>query len=174
MAYPAKRKKEKPKKEAKDDIEAAKGLAVRFLSYRSRSSEEVRGKLSGAGFSPAVIEHALARIKELGYLNDYDYAVACGRSCLEHKYWGPSRIRDALLTKGVAPGIIASALQELAREHDFSRFARRALESRFSPADISKPLEKKTRQKAIEFLLRKGFSWDTISDVIDPGYDTFT
>lgn len=174
MAYPAKRKKEKPKRKAKDDIEAAKELAVRFLSYRSRSSEEVRGKLSGAGFSPAVIEQALARIKELGYLNDYDYAVAYGRSCVAYKFWGPSRIRDALLTKGVAPGIISSALQELARDHDFSRFARRALESRFSPADINRPIEKNIRQKAIAFLLRKGFSWDTISDVIDSGYDTFT
>ena len=174
MAYPAKRKRESRKREAKEDIEAAKQLAFRCLSYRSRSTEEVREKLGEAGFSPAAIEKALARIKELGYLNDYEYALTFGRSCIEHKLWGITRIRDALLKKGVAPGTIASALQSLAQEHDFSRIARRALESRFSPVEIRKFTGDKTRQKAIAFLLRKGFSWDTISDVIDPGYDTFT
>ena len=174
MAYPAKRKRESRKREEKDDIEAAKQLAFRCLSYRSRSTEEVKEKLHGSGFSPAAVEKALARIKELGYLNDYEYALTFGRSCIEHKLWGITRIRDALLKKGVAPGTIASALQALVQEYDFNRIARRALECRFSPVEIRKPAGNKTRQKAIAFLLRKGFSWDTISDVIDPGYDTFT
>lgn len=173
MAYPAKRKKEKPKRTPKESVEAAKALAFRFLSYRSRSSEEVRGKLSGAGFSPAVIEQVLARLTGLGYLNDYEFALACGRSWIEHKLWGTSRIRDALLKKGVSQEIIDPALQELSCDHDFSHVARRALKSRFSSADIRRPIEKKTRQRAIGFLLRKGFSWDTISDVLDSDSDTF-
>ncbi len=104
MAYPAKRKKESRKREVKGNIEAAKELAFRFLSYRSRSSEEVRQKLSQAGFAPSDIEGVIARLEELGYLNDYDYAFAMGRSWVEHKCWGPSRIRDALVKKGVATG----------------------------------------------------------------------
>jgi regulatory protein len=174
LAYPAKKKRGSLKREAKEDSEAAKQLAFRYLSYCSRSTEEVRGKLREAEFSPAAIEKALARIKQLGYLNDYEHAVTFGRSCIEHKLWGATRIRDALVKKGVAPGTVTSALQVLEQEHDFSRVARRALESRFSPAEIQKPAGGKTRQKAIGFLLRKGFSWDTIAVVIDPGYDIST
>jgi regulatory protein len=174
LAYPAKKKRASRKREPREDIEAAKGLAFRYLAYRPRSTEEVRGKLGEAGFSPAAVEKALDRIKELGYLYDYEYACTFGRSCIEHKLWGITRIRDALLRNGVSPGTVASALQVLAQEYDFSRLARRALASRFSPAEITKPDGKKARQKAIAFLLRKGFSWNTISDVINPDYDTFT
>ncbi len=174
MAYPAKRRMASRKRESGDDGEAAKRIAFRFLSYRSRSVDEVRGKLIGSGFSPAVVESALARITELGYLNDYEHALNYGRCCIEQKLWGATRIRDALLKKGVAAGIVASALQVLGREHDFSRVARRALESRFSPEDIQAPAGKNKRRQAIAFLLRKGFAWDTIADAINSGNDTFT
>ncbi len=145
MAYPAKRKKEMRKREVKGNIEEAKNLAFRFLSYRSRTSEEVRRKLSESGFSPSAVEGAIARLEELKYLNDYDYARASGRSCVEHKCWGPARIRDALLKKGVAPAIITSVVQELADEHDFSRVARRALETRFSPVGDAKARRKENK-----------------------------
>lgn len=173
MAYPVKKKKGNPQRAVKEDIEAAQQLAFRFLSYRSRSVEEVRGKLAGSGFSPAVIKQVLARITELGYLNDHDFAFTYGRSCMEHKLWGPTRIKDALLKKGVASGIISSVLEELSREHDLSSLARRALESRFPPAELGRPLQPHTRKKAIGLLLRKGFSWNIIAAVINPGYDTF-
>jgi regulatory protein len=173
LAYPAKRKKEKRKREVKGNIEAAQELAFRFLSYRSRSSEEVRQKLSQAGFAPSAIKGVIARLEELKYLNDYDYARASGRSCVEHKCWGPARIRDSLLKKGVAPAIITSVVQELADEHDFSLVARRALEARFSPAEMHKLTERKTRQRLIDYLVRKGFSWSIIADVIKIDQDTF-
>jgi SOS response regulatory protein OraA/RecX len=127
-----------------------------------------------SGFAPAAVEKALARIRELGYLNDYEHALTFGRSCIEHKLWGASRIRDALLQQGISAGIAAAALRTLEGEHDFTRIARRALEARFSPAELKKNAGGKTRQKAIAFLFRKGFSWDTITDVIDSGDDTFT
>jgi SOS response regulatory protein OraA/RecX len=127
-----------------------------------------------SGFAPAAVEKAIARISELGYLNDYEHALTVGRSCIEHKLWGASRIRDALLQQGVSAGIAAAALRTLEGEHDFTLIARRALESRFSLAELKKNARGKTRQKAIAFLFRKGFSWDTITAVIDSGNDTFT
>jgi regulatory protein len=145
-----------------------------LLSYRPRSTEELRGKLLDAGFAPAAVEHALGRIRDLGYLDDYEHALTFGRFCIEHKLWGVSRIRDALSNKGIPAGIIASALRTLEQEHDFTRVARRALQSRFSPAELTKAAGGKARQKAIAFLLRRGFSRDTISNVIDPGSDPCT
>jgi regulatory protein len=171
LAYPLKRKRESRKREAKEDSEAAKQLAFRFLSYRPRSTEELRSKLLEAGFSPAAVEKALGRIRDLGYLNDYEHALTFGRSCIEHKLWGVSRIRDALSNKGIPAGIIASALRTLEQEHDFTRVARRALQSRFSPAERTMAAGGKARQKAIAFLLRRGFSWDTIANVIDSAPD---
>lgn len=174
MAYQAKRKKESRKREASEDSEAAKQLAFRYLSYRPRSTEEVRSKLLESGFSPVAVEQALGRIRDLGYLNDYEHALTFGRSCIEHKLWGASRVRDALVNKGIPGGIVASALQTLEQEHDYTRTARRALHARFSPAELTKAAGIKARQKAIAFLLRRGFAWDTIARVIDSSSDPCT
>ena len=171
MVYQAKTNQENRKREEKD-IEAAQQLTVRFLSYRSRSSEEVRNKLAERGFSPRTIQKTIARIKELGYLNDYDYAHTFGRSCIEHKLWGAARIRDALQQKGIVPDIITTVLQELAQEHDFNQVARRALDNKFPARGAPGLTGEKRRQKAISYLRRRGFCWSTIAAVIDPGYDT--
>jgi len=171
LVYQAKTNQENRKREEKD-IEAAQQLTVRFLSYRSRSSEEVKNKLAEKGFPPRTIQKTIARIKELGYLNDYDYAHAFGRSCIEHKLWGAARIRDALQQKGIVPDTITTVLHELAQEHDYNRVARRALDSKFPARGTPGLTGEKTRQKAISYLRRRGFCWSTIAAVIDPGYDT--
>lgn len=172
MVYQAKKKRGNRKREGKDSSELAEELTVRYLSYRSRSSAEVRKKLAEEGFSPPTIDRTIARMTELGYLNDYDYAATLGRACIEQKLWGSARVREALVQKGIAPSIITTVLEELAREHDFSRVARRALEKKFPAAGNRGPAGEQTRQKAISYLRRRGFCWSTISSVIDPGYDT--
>jgi regulatory protein len=156
-----------PKKE-KNEIERAKETAFHFLSYRSRSSAEVKRKLEEKEFSPLTITKTLSRVKELGYLNDYDFAYTFARSSLENKQWGTLRIHDALLKKGVAQDIINQTLKRLTKECDLTRVARRALENKFT----HKPhqhAEGKTRQKVISYLRRKGFCWDTISTAITSG-----
>lgn len=171
MVY-QKRKRRGSRKREEKDIEGAKQLVLRFLSSRSRTSEEVRNRLAGQGFSPAVIEETVSRFQELGYLNDYDYALTLGRASIEHRQWGTARIRAALLHKGIASPVINVVVQELAHEYDFSQVARRALEHKFPPEDMHGPAGDKVRRQAIGYLRRRGFCWSTITDVIDSGYDT--
>jgi len=156
-----------PKTE-KSEIERAKDTAFHFLSYRSRSSAEVKRKLEEKEFSPLTITKTLARVKELGYLNDADFAYTFARSSLENKQWGTLRITDALLKKGVAQDIINATLAQLTKECDLTQVARRALEHKFTPTRDQNP-GGKTRQKVISYLRRKGFCWDIISAVITSG-----
>ena len=104
---------------------------------------------------------------ELGYLNDQEYAVTVARSFLENKQWGPIRIHDALVKKGIAKDIIDNTLAELVKEYDLTRVALLAFESKFSlkPDQLA---EEKFRRKVIGYLKRKGFSWNTILAVIKP------
>lgn len=155
-------------KKGKSEFERAKETAFHFLSCRSRSSAEVKRKLEEKEFSPLTITRTLARVKELGYLNDADFAAAFARAALEKKQWGTLRIHDALLKKGVAQEIIDQTLAQLSRECDLTQVARRALEHRFR-REPHRYTEKKTRQKVISYLRRRGFCWDTIAAVITPG-----
>jgi len=155
-------------KTGKNEIERAKETAFHFLSYRSRSSAEVKRKLEEKEFSPLTITKTLARVKELGYLNDYDFAYTFARSSLENKQWGTLRINDALLKKGVAQDIINETLAKLTKECDLTQVARRALEHKFAHT-LNQHAGGETRQKIINYLRRKGFSWDIISAVITSG-----
>ena len=156
-----------PKTE-KNEIERAKETAFHFLSYRSRSSAEVKRKLEEKEFSPLTITKTLSRVKELGYLNDYDFAYTFARSSLEKKQWGTLRITDALLKKGVAQDIINETLAQLTKECDLTQVARRALKHKFAHT-LGQHAGEKTRQNVISYLRRKGFCWDIISAVITSG-----
>ena len=120
------------KKKGRNEIEKAKETVFRFLSYRPRSIEEVRRKLKEKDFPPHTIKRVLARVEELGYLNDRDYAYTFACSSIENKQWGTLRIRDALLNKGVSQEIINQTIARIEEEYDVTQVARRALEIKFA------------------------------------------
>ena len=165
MVLPLKRKKVE-KKKGRNEIEKAKETVFRFLSYRPRSIEEVRRKLKEKDFSPHTIKRALARVEELGYLNDREYAYTFACSSIENKQWGTLRIRDALLNKGVSQEIINQTIARIEEEYDVTQVAHRALEIKFAHIRYHEKADEKTRGKAINYLKRKGFSWDIIYSVI--------
>jgi len=171
LAYPPKRKKVKRKKKAGNEIEKAKETAFHFLSYRPRSVEEVRRKLKEKGFSPPTIKRTLTRIKELGYLNDGDYAYMLACSSIENKQWGIVRIYNALVNRGISQEIIAQTIAKIKEEYDIIQIARQALETKFSYLSSHQHADEKIRNKVINYLRRKGFSWNTIFSVIKSSAD---
>ncbi len=170
MVCPLKRKKVRTKK-GRNEIEKANETAFRFLSYRPRSVEEVKKKLEEKGFSPLTIKKTLARVKELGYLNDRDYAYAFACSSIKNKQWGTMRIHSALLGKGVSREIANQTVARIKEEFDINRVARQAVEIRFAHFGSHKQVDEKTRNKAVNYLRRKGFCWDTIYTVIKSSID---
>jgi regulatory protein len=171
LDYPPKKKKEN-KKKGENDIESATQTVFRFLSYRNRSVEEVKRKLQEKGFPPYTINKTLARVKELGYLNDHEYAYAFACAAVENKQWGTLRIHDVLAHKGIPQEIINNTIAKINKEYDIKKVARSALETRFIQFRSPQQADKKSRKKAADFLKRKGFTWDTIVSVITNTQDT--
>jgi len=154
------------RKKARNEIEKAHETAFRFLSYRPRSVNELKRKLEEKGFSSLVIQQTLDRVKELGYINDRDYAYAFACSSARNKHWGTMRIHHALLEKGVSREIANQTVARIKEEFDIRRLARQALEIKFARFGSCKPLDEQTRNRAVRYLRRKGFCWDTIYTVI--------
>jgi len=61
---------------AVDDPDVVMAAAARFLEARSRSVVEVRRRLTGAGYQPALVDGAIERLLELGMLDDRAFAEA--------------------------------------------------------------------------------------------------
>ena len=95
---------------AVDDPADVLGAAARFLEARPRSSDEVRRRLRNAGYRADLVEGALERLTELGYLDDAAFASAWVESRDRTRPRGVRALRDELRRKGVAATDAEAAL----------------------------------------------------------------
>jgi SOS response regulatory protein OraA/RecX len=122
----------------------AKITALKLLSIKSRSCEELRKKLITKGFVASEVEAAIAECLRLGYLNDAEEAKRRARS-LRSRGYGIRWIALKLKSQGLEPP--QENIDEVA--------AIRAL--------LEKPLwKKKERLKCMAALQRRGFSLESI------------
>ena len=100
------------RKAAVDDPAVVLDAAARFLEARSRSVAEVRRRLTGAGYRAELVDGAIARMVELGMLDDDTFARAWVESRDRARPRGERAIREELRLKGVDRAVIDQVLQE--------------------------------------------------------------
>lgn len=144
-----------------------------FLSFRPRSHREISDylKRKAAKKDPATIDHQpvisrlLAKLSTLDLINDSAFAAWFISQRLTHRPKGPIALISELVKKGVPlPLAKASVSASLSSSTQLELLARDAL-SRKSAWQKLPPEE--YRRKAMAFLSRRGFSYDTIRRVVD-------
>src|SRR5210317_2043010 len=83
--------------------------AFRILARRDHTRRELALKLRQRGFDCRAIEDALARCLALGYLDDAKTALLIARQLTQRGY-GPLRVRQVLVQKGLDDALIENAL----------------------------------------------------------------
>jgi regulatory protein len=120
---------------------------------------EVRRHLVSAGYRPALVEGAIARLLELGMLDDEAFARAWVESRDRARPRGAIALRRELRLKGIAAVIEARAEAAIAPEDGVDvdeAAARRLLERHRRALDrIADPRSR--RQRAYALLARNGF-----------------
>lgn len=104
------------------DVGEVLDSAARFLGVRARSESEVRRRLTVAGYPVELVEAALGRLIEQGYLDDEQFARTWVESRDRARPRGERALRLELAQKGVSREIIETVLAErvAARGHDGS------------------------------------------------------
>ncbi len=97
---------------AVEDVDEVLNAAARFLEARQRSVAEVRRRLTGAGYRSDLVDAAIARMGELGYLDDDAFARAWVESRDRARPRGEHALRRELQLKGVDNAIIGGVLDE--------------------------------------------------------------
>lgn len=151
--------------EEEDAVMRAKAKAMRYVARRARTVTEVRRKLREKDHDEPAIEAAVARLKELGYLDDAAYAQEYVESRFRSKGYGPVRLRRELKQRGVGRHQIEDAMTCL-DEGDVLEAARRHARKRW-PRLSGEEDPRRRRQKLAGYLRRRGFSYDLIHRVID-------
>jgi len=87
--------------------------AQRLLAVRPRSQAEMRTRLLRRGYASSVVETTLARLRDLGWLDDAAFAREWVENRIAFRPRGRARLRAELRQKGVAPEAIEDALQQV-------------------------------------------------------------
>jgi regulatory protein len=93
-----------------EDVAEVLTAAARFLEARPRSTDEVRHRLREAGYRDDLVEAALLRLTELGFLDDAGFARTWVESRDRARPRGVRALRDELRRMGVAAADIEGAL----------------------------------------------------------------
>jgi regulatory protein len=93
-----------------DDPAEVLAAAARFLEARPRSRDEVRRRLRDAGYRAELVEAALDRLTDLGFLDDAAFARSWIESRDRARPRGARALRDELHRMGVAETDVESAL----------------------------------------------------------------
>jgi regulatory protein len=142
----------------------AKDLALAALSRHELSETQLRRKLRGRRIPGPLVDEVLADLRRTGLLNDEAFARRLGEDLVQRRMVGPRRLRQELTARGIAPEIAEVVVGESYAGEAPVALARALLaRKRFGPDVCDNP---DRRKKAISMLLQRGFTWDTINDVL--------
>ena len=142
--------------------------AMNFLSLRPRSKQEVTSylqkkwtpKLSKEEYRKRV-RGVVEKLKKENLLNDSEFANWWVEQRLTFRPKGKIALRRELQQKGIGNDIISEVLASL----DEVEAAKRVVEKKSRMFKDQSSVQ--ARRKIIAFLQRRGFSWDTIRQIVD-------
>ena len=138
----------------RDGDARAYSCALNFLSYRVRSSKEIRDKLLRDEFPETVVNRVLERLQKEGQLNDADFANLWVESRTRSRPKGARVLRQELRVKGVESETIAQSLPDEEQELLNAIEALRPQLRKWTDLD-----ERARRDKAFAWLQRRGFNF---------------
>ncbi|MEA1881457.1 MAG: regulatory protein RecX [Candidatus Marinimicrobia bacterium] len=144
-------------------LQEARDSAFRLLGYRMRSIAEMRKRLKEKDFDAEEVEQTIQYLTDQAYLDNEEFGRAFVREKVRNKKIGPKALKTELFPHYLSPDLTDSLLAEVYREFDMISL----IESHLIKRRIAKnsPLNNKDKKRLSDFLLRKGFYWDTIQEV---------
>jgi len=147
--------------QAEDELEVTYQKALHYLSYRPRSSTEVRNNLQKRGVPEDLVEKSITRLQQAGLVNDLEFA----RGWIDNRNTFQPRSRSALRyelhRKGLSDELVQPALDEMVDDQRLALEAARKYSHRLS--GLAWP---EFRLKLSGFLARRGFSYGTLTPIV--------
>ncbi len=137
----------------------AMGRALNVLGYRARSEGELRSRLARAGYAGETVEGVVERLRDLGYLDDEEFARNAARE--KARKYGPRRVYGDLRRSGVGEELAREAVEgEFSQETEFAA-ARSAAGRRYNTCERSDAVAR----RVYGFLVRRGYSAGVCAEV---------
>lgn len=102
------------KLKAAEEYQKVKDACYRYLSRRDHASFELRQKIQKKGFGREIIQSVLEEFEQKGLLNDESFARKFASDKANFKKWGPKKIQNSLIKKGIRKPVAKKVVQNVA------------------------------------------------------------
>ncbi len=134
---------------------------LQLLARREYAQVELRHKLTQQGIDSDSIEQCLTQLSQENYQSDQRFAEMLCRTRISQRY-GKQKIHYELKQKGIDETLINETLGEY--DNAWLDNAKYLIERKAPRGDIQKVLKEYTlKSKITQFLLGKGYDYDTIN-----------
>ncbi|MCI0717351.1 MAG: RecX family transcriptional regulator [Chlorobi bacterium] len=147
-----------------DEYIYAKKISYDFLSYRIRTVSEIKKKLKSKKISGNTIDKVLAHLNELRLTNDEEFAKQLIREKISRKPVGRKLLKQKLFEKGVPKSVSEDVIEKVFNEIDEKSLAMENFKKYF--VKIKAFDKKEQKKKTFDYLVRKGFDYDVINEII--------
>ena len=142
-------------------VRRAKQQAYRLLTYRNKTSSELREGLQRRGYTIAIVDEVLRQLTLDGYIDDYKLAFDWGRYRLQVKPLGRRRLAWELRRRGIPSESVEEVLREVYAEFDEVALAEQAARKRLGSGEL--PRSPRERQRYVRYLFSLGFDTETVA-----------
>lgn len=129
--------------------------AYNYLSYRERSTYEVKTYLAGKDYDDLTIKAVIDRLTEQDFLNDLRFTSMWMNDRLQYKHHSVLKLRQELQQKGIARELIDQALEAVSPRKEVEVIVELIKEKNL--------LQKYSDQNKLkQYLMQKGFRYTNI------------
>jgi regulatory protein len=140
-----------------DPLAVARAICLRLLTDRARSRHELEETLRRRAVPEEAVRATVARLREVGLINDGEFAEQWVRSRHVHKGLGRHALVIELRRKGVAEDVAGEALEELDADAEESR-ARQLVERKLRGMVLDSAEQRAVAVRRLAGMLaRKGY-----------------
>ena len=132
-----------------------------LLSRRPYGVKELAKKLCEKGHEKESAEKACERLLELHLLNDEEYARILAKDLIERKKYGIKRVKQELSVRGISREIVENTVDSL--DNDAENRIILVIKKKY----INKLNDEKGRKRAIDGLMRLGYSYSEIKSALN-------
>lgn len=149
------------------DAEGLWQYGLRALGGRAHSISELKTKLRRRAADPALVDEAVAKFKEYGYLNDQTFAANYAARRLENEGFGRMRVMKDLLNRRVASPVASKAVDHTFRDTSETQLIETFLRRKFKRLALGEYLlEPKHLASVYRRLRTAGFSSGSSVEVL--------
>jgi len=138
---------------------------LKFLGYRPRSQKELAGWFARKNVGEATRKVVFKKLKKQKLVSDKNFAKWWIEQRLSFRPRGARLIKLELLKKGISREVIESLFEKINIDLSEKERAKKAAEKKFK--SLKRFSRQKQKEKLSQFLIRRGFLWETIRKVLD-------